>query len=118
MKLTKLKTNATLGFVPHVCDLLDESELQVADDDGLEQIEETMLHENSVPGLLASIKQAISGIPRKAFDRGFESRRVFMEKIIEADGKNDYNIHYRGERKRKEREARGRRRKRLMKILK
>jgi hypothetical protein len=91
-------------FCP-ACDLMEEDEDE-AKEDGLEQIEECMLHENSVPGLLASIKQALSEIPRKSFDRGFETRRVFMEKIIEAQGKNDYNMHYRGERKRKEREAR------------
>ncbi len=29
-----------------------------------------------------------------------------MRKIIDSGGKNDYKMHYRGERKRKEREAR------------
>jgi hypothetical protein len=66
----------------------------------------SMLHENSVPALLGAIKQALSEVPREAFDRGFETRSEFMRKIIDSGGKNDYKMHYRGERKRKEREAR------------
>ena len=103
----ELENERDTWFCP-ACDLLEYDEVRVAEEDGVEQIEECMLHENSVPALLASIKQALTEIPRKAFDRGFESRRVFMEKIIEAGGKNDYDMHYRGERKRKKREAEGR----------
>ncbi len=101
----EIENECDMWFCP-ACDLLEDHQAGVAEDDALEQIEECMLHENSVPALLGAIKQALSEVPREAFDRGFETRSEFMRKIIDSGGKNDYKMHYRGERKRKEREAR------------
>ncbi len=93
------------------CSLLTDDEadddIEGGDDEGEEvpTIEEHWCHENSVQGVLAAIDKALSRMSREAFERGFESRRVFFEKIIAAEGGNNYDMHYRGERKRKAKEA-------------
>jgi hypothetical protein len=76
------------------------------DDDEMEEIEQRPLHENSVNGLIGAIDAALEQLPRDAFERGFESRRVFFEKIVAAEGRNDYDLHFRAERKRKANEGR------------
>ncbi len=93
-------------FCP-ACDSLPVIDSDSSEDDKMELIEERPLHENSVPGLLNAIDMALKELPREAFDRGFESRRVFFEKIVEAEGRNDYDLHFRSERKRKANEGRG-----------
>lgn len=93
------------------CDSLDVNAAGV-DGDEPEIVEEVSLHENTIPALLGAIDKALAALPRAAFERGFESRRVFMEKIIEAEGRNDYKMHFRGERKRREKGVqRGRKKK-------
>ncbi len=93
------------------CSLLTDDEgdddVEGGDDEGedVPTIEEHWCHENSVQGVLAAIDKALALMSREAFERGFESRRVFLEKIVAADGRNDYDMHYRGERKRKAKEA-------------
>ena len=93
------------------CSLLNDDEgdddVEGGDDEGEEvpTIEEHWCHENSVQGVLAAIDKALALMSREAFERGFESRRVFFEKIIAAEGGNNYDMHYRGERKRKAKEA-------------
>ena len=84
------------------CSLVPDEE----DEDGEEvpTIEEHVCHENSVQGVLAAIDKALAGLSRDFFERGFESRRVFLEKIVASGGRNDYDMHYRGERKRKAKE--------------
>jgi hypothetical protein len=93
------------------CSLLDDDEdgddVEGGDDEGeqVPTIEEHWCHENSVQGVLAAIDKALAQMSREAFERGFESRRVFFEKIVAAEGGNNYDMHYRGERKRKAKEA-------------
>jgi hypothetical protein len=84
------------------CSLVPDEE----DEEGEEvpTIEEHVCHENSVQGVLAAIDKALAGLSRDFFERGFESRRVFLEKIVASGGRNDYDMHYRGERKRKAKE--------------
>jgi hypothetical protein len=82
----------------------EEEEDEVDGEDGPE-IEEHVCHENSVLGVLAAIDKSLERLPRDAFVRGFESRRVFLQKIVDAEGGNDYDMHYRGERKRRAKEA-------------
>ena len=106
----ELREENDTWFCP-ACDSLPEAERDPADgadlDDELERIDpDCPLHENSVSGLLGAIDAALKELPRSAFDRGFESRRVFFEKIVEAEGRNDYDMHFRAERKRKAKEAR------------
>jgi hypothetical protein len=109
----ELREGNDTWFCP-ACDSLPDVNNDGSEEDKMEEIEERPLHENSVPGLLNAIDQALSELPREAFDRGFESRRVFFEKIVEAEGRNDYDQHFRSERKRKANEGRsaGRRRSR------
>ena len=84
------------------CSLLDEDE-----DEGeqVPTIEECWCHENSVQGVLAAIDKALAQVSREAFERGFESRHVFFEKIVAAEGGNNYDMHYRSERKQRAKEA-------------
>lgn len=93
------------------CSLLGDDERDedvhggVDDEEGVPMIQEQWCHENSVQGVLAAIDKALALMSHRSFERGFESRRVFFEKIIAAEGGNNYDMHYRAERKRKAKEA-------------
>ncbi len=105
----ELREENDTWFCP-ACDSLPVVEGDAAEEDDsgddLEHIDpDCPLHENSVTGLLTAIDAALEELPRDAFERGFESRRVFFEKIVEAEGRNDYDLHFRAERKRKAKES-------------
>jgi hypothetical protein len=105
----ELREENDTWFCP-ACDSLPvvEGDAEEEDDSGddLEHIDpDCPLHENSVTGLLTAIDAALNELPRDAFERGFESRRVFFEKIVKAEGRNDYDLHFRAERKRKAKES-------------
>ena len=93
----EVREERDLWFCP-ACDSL--ALVNEAEDDEMAAIEERPLHENSVNGLIGAINAALDELPRDAFERGFESRRAFFEKIVEAEGRNDYDLHFRAERKR------------------
>ncbi len=58
------------------CTLLPDNDDEEERGEEMERIEEHICHENSVPGVLAAIDQALGKLSRDAFERGFESRRV------------------------------------------
>jgi hypothetical protein len=82
------------------CDSLPVADGDGGDDDEMEEIEQRPPHENYVNGFIRAIDAALAELPRDAFEHGFESR-VFFKKIVGAEGRNDYNLHFRAERKRK-----------------
>lgn len=87
------------------CDLVLENDDGERDWDVVDAVDECPCHENSVQGMQAAIRQALGDLSPQAVARGFESRRAFFQKIVDAEGGNDFDQHYRGERKRKEKEA-------------
>lgn len=100
----ELREGNDTWFCP-ACDSLPEAERDALADNDWDELEHIdpgcPLHENSVTGLLGAIDAALKELPRDAFERGFESRREFFEKIVAAEGRNDYDLHFRAARKRK-----------------
>ncbi len=95
----ELRDGNDTWFCP-ACDSVPGADGDSSEEDKIEPMEERPVHENSIPGLLCAIDAALKELPREAFERGFESRRVFLEKIVESEGRNDYDMHFRSERKR------------------
>lgn len=80
------------------CDQMEEQDRDNYDE--LAFIENHNLHSSSVEGLLRAVKDSLSCIDRSAFDGGFESRLEFLRKIVACGGRNDYDMHHRGAKKR------------------
>lgn len=84
-------------FCPY-CDQLEEHDRNNYDE--LALIEHHNVHSSSVEGLLRAVKGSLDEIDRSAVEAGFDSRLEFLRKIIDCNGRNDYDMHHRGAKKR------------------
>jgi hypothetical protein len=64
------------------------------DDIGLEQVESRPISGNNVEALLKVVKLSFNKVPLKSFVRGFETRRVFIKKVLDSNGDNNYEMHW------------------------
>ena len=63
--------------------------------DELKQIDTVDVSENTVAGIEAAIKEALELVDRETIERGFETRKHFLQAIIDTDGGNTYEKHWR-----------------------
>lgn len=80
-----------------VCDFFDVSK---EDLDALEEIEQVPISNNDVEGIQAAIKEAVQAVTRDQMIRGFETRKYVLQAILDAEGGNAYEKHWRGKQKR------------------
>lgn len=76
------------------CDTLIEDQYK-----GLDEIEDRPISGNNVQALKRAVDYALYEVPLKSFVRGFETRRAIIKKVLEAEGKNNYDMHWRKEAK-------------------
>lgn len=63
--------------------------------DELRDIDEVPLSENTVAGIEGAVNEAMRKVTRTQIERGFESRRKFLEAIRSSSGGNTYDLHWR-----------------------
>ena len=76
-------------FCPACDTLLDDSEM------GLENVEIRPISGNNVDALKKGVELSLDEVPLDSFVRGFESRRMFIKKLLESEGDNNYDMHWR-----------------------
>ena len=67
----------------------------------LEEIEERPISGNNPDALNKAVELALDEILLESFERGFETRREIICKVVESKGSNSYKIHWRNEAKKK-----------------
>jgi hypothetical protein len=78
------------------CDTLVEDQYM-----GLEEIETRPISGNNVEALKKAVEFSFAEVPLKTYIRGFETRRVFITKVLESEGNNNYEMHWRREARKK-----------------
>jgi hypothetical protein len=68
---------------------------------GLEEIEQRPISGNNVQALKKAVEYSLAEVPLESFFRGFETRRAIIKKVLETEGNNDYDMHWRRESKNK-----------------
>lgn len=63
------------------------------------EIDPVVVSSNTVKGMKTAIEVALKELSKEAFVHGFESRKEFMKKIIETNGGNTYDMHWRKKKK-------------------
>ncbi len=63
--------------------------------DELHEIDEVPLSDNTVAGIEKAVNEAMRRVTRDQMDRGFTSRRAFLEAIRDTGGGNTYDLHWR-----------------------
>ena len=76
-------------FCPACDTLLDDSEM------GLEDVEIRPISGNNVDALKKGVELSLDEVPLDSFVRGFESHRMFIKKLLESEGDNNYDMHWR-----------------------
>jgi hypothetical protein len=61
----------------------------------LEEIQERVLSGVNPFDMNATVRQALQTIPYETCVRGFETRRKIMEKVLEVEGRYEYDAHWR-----------------------
>jgi hypothetical protein len=101
------------GLFHKSCAGYDEEEMENLDDwyclacekvrdqefDKVEDLEERPVGGHDPRALYQAVTYALGTISTDVFRRGFESRREIIKKVLEVDGANTYNLHWRGRRK-------------------
>jgi transposase len=68
---------------------------------GLEEIEARPISGNNVQALERAVQYALHEVSQESFERGFQTRREIIKKVLSCAGKNDYNMHWRRQAKKK-----------------
>jgi hypothetical protein len=53
------------------------------------------LSSNALEGLVTAVREAVESVPAETFLQGFQTRQAIMKRIVDANGRNDYDIHWR-----------------------
>ncbi len=70
----------------------------VGDEDvALEDLESRPISGNNVDALLKAVELSFDEVPYESFVRGFETRRMFIQRVLESKGDNNYEMHWRRE---------------------
>jgi hypothetical protein len=67
--------------------------------DELREIDTVDVSENTVAGIKAAIMESLKLVDRDAIEKGFETRKHFLQAIIDSNGGNTYEKHWRRESK-------------------
>jgi hypothetical protein len=67
--------------------------------DKLREIDTVDVSENTVAGIKAAIMESLKLVDRDAIEKGFETRKHFLQAIIDSNGGNTYEKHWRRESK-------------------
>jgi hypothetical protein len=78
------------------CDTLVEDQYM-----RLEEIETRPISGNNVEALKKAVEFSFAEVPLKTYIRGFKTRRVFITKVLESEGNNNYEMHWRREARKK-----------------
>jgi hypothetical protein len=63
--------------------------------DPVESFEERPISANNLDGLKGGVEAALAALDVDTCVRGFETRQEFMRKIVQVQGRNDYEMHWR-----------------------
>ncbi len=63
--------------------------------DPVESFEERPISANNLDGLKGGVEAALAALDVDTCLRGFETRQEFMRKIVQVQGRNDYELHWR-----------------------
>jgi len=80
------------GWYCAACDVLSEEERQVME---YEEFSNVDLSDHTVEALHLSIGAAISEVPVESVKRLWETRKAVLQKVIEKEGGNNYDMHWR-----------------------
>ncbi len=78
-------------FCPACDTLVDDNNV------GLEDVESRPISGNNVDALKKAVELSFDEVPYESFVRGFETRRMFIQKVLESNGDNNYEMHWRRE---------------------
>ena len=78
------------------CPACDFFSVAQEDMDMLDVIEQVPISGNNVAGIQAAIKEAVFAVTDDQMVRGFETRKHFLQAIIDVRGANTYEKHWRG----------------------
>jgi hypothetical protein len=70
-------------FCPACDTLVDDDDIR------LEQVESRPISGNNVEALLKAVELSFDEVPLKSFVRGFETRRVFIKKVLVSNDDNN-----------------------------